>query len=301
MLNNKLVIAISSRALFDLDESNEIFETEGLEKYTSYQIQHENNVLAKGVAFPLIKRLLAIRYPQTQDNAVEIILVSKNDANTGLRVFNSIEDYDLNISRAAFTNGRQPYQYLGAFAADLFLSANHDDVRLALENGFASATILPGLNFHDDDTKEVRIAFDGDAVLFSDEAEIIFQEKGLEAFKQHEAAQANVPLSPGPFKIFLEALYNIQKAYEGIDDKPIRTALVTARSAPSHKRAIYTLRTWGIRIDEVFFLGGLDKTPILECFRPHIFFDDQKKYCSSTSKLIPTGHVPAGINNQKLD
>ncbi len=296
-LDNKLVIAISSRALFDLNESNQIFERKGLIEYTKYQFEHENQQLERGVAFPLIKRLLALRYPQTNERAVEIILVSKNDPNTGLRVFNSIEHYGLDISRAAFTNGRTPYHYLSAFQADLFLSANQEDVRLALEHGHASATIYTGPEFKDDDTNEIRIAFDGDAVIFSDEAERIFQEQGLAEFIKHEAEKSDIPLLPGPLKPFLEALHAVQKACADLPNKPIRTALVTARSAPTHKRAIKTRRGWGIGIDEAFFLGGLDKAPILDQFRPHIFFDDQQTYCQNAAKFVPTGHVPSGIKN----
>ncbi|VBB05284.1 5-nucleotidase [Lucifera butyrica] len=298
--DNRLVVAISSRALFDLDESNGIFETQGLRKYTAYQIEHENETLCPGVAFPLIKRLLALRLPHTDESAVEIILVSKNDPNTGLRVFNSIEHYNLNITRAAFTNGRSPYHYLGALGADLFLSANSEDVRLALDHGYASAAIYTGLAFVDDNTDEIRIAFDGDAVIFSDEAERVYQEKGLEEFKRHETENCEIPLPPGPFKPFLEALNKVQKAYEGLDHKPIRTALVTARNAPAHKRAVKTLRSWGVGIDEAFFLGGWDKAPILEGFRPHIFFDDQQTYCQNAARFVPTGHVPSGIKNMAL-
>lgn len=297
-LDDKLVVAISSRALFDLDESNRLFETKGVEAYASYQMQHEDEILGHGVAFPLIRRLLALRYPETDEAAVEIVLVSKNDPNTGLRVFNSIEHYRLNITRAAFTNGRSPYQYLSAFKADLFLSANPDDVRLALENGYASATIYTDLQFCDDDSGEIRIAFDGDAVIFSDEAEKVYQEYGLAEFVKHEVANSDTPLAPGPFKPFLEALNQVQRSYRDASEMPIRTALVTARSAPSHKRAIKTLRAWGVRIDEAFFLGGLDKAPILEKFKPHIFFDDQQTYCQSAAKVAPTGHVPSGVKNR---
>ncbi len=293
-LEDKLVIAISSRALFDLDESNQVFEQQGLIKYIEYQIAHEDDTLNPGVAFPLIKRLLNIKYPNG-NHAVEVILVSKNDVNTGLRVFNSIESHELNITRAAFTNGRSPYEYLSAFRSDLFLSANSDDVRQALEHGYASATILNGANFSDSDLEEVRIAFDGDAVLFSEESERIYQKEGLEEFQRYEVEKADIPMNPGPFKPFLEALNKIQKAYEGAAKKPIRTALVTARNAPAHKRAINTLRHWGVSIDEAFFLGGLDKTPILKIFRPHIFFDDQTVYCEPASKEVPTGHVPSKI------
>lgn len=298
ILDDKLVVAISSRALFDLDESNRLFEAEGVEAYSRYQMQHEEETLGSGVAFPLIKRLLGLRYPVTNEPVVEIVLVSKNDPNTGLRVFNSIECYQLDITRAAFTNGRSPYQYLSAFRADLFLSANPEDVRLALENGYASATIYTDLEFADDDNGEIRIAFDGDAVIFSDEAERVYHEHGLAEFQRHEMENSEIPLPPGPFKPFLEALNKVQSAYRGAMAMPIRTALVTARSAPAHKRAIKTLRSWGVTIDEAFFLGGLDKAPILDKFRPHIFFDDQQTYCLNASRVVPTGHVPSGIKNE---
>lgn len=296
-LEDKLIIAISSRALFDLDESNNIFETLGLEEYTKYQIAREEEPLERGVAFSLIKRLLSLHSLQKNENVFEIILVSKNDPNTGLRVFNSIEHYGLDITRAAFTNGRSPYEYLSAFQADLFLSANPEDVKLALAHGHASATIYTGLDFVDDNTNEIRIAFDGDAVVFSDEAEIVYQEQGIEAFKKHEVDNSDIPLPPGPFQPFLLALNTVQKAYHSSKEQPIRTALVTARSAPAHKRAIKTLRFWGINIDEAFFLGGLDKAPILERFRPHIFFDDQQTYCHKAAQVVPTGHVPSGVKN----
>ncbi len=297
-LDGKLVIAISSRALFDLDASNKIFEEKGEEQYTKYQIEHENELLNHGVAFPLIKRLLKLRDPETGEPMVEIILISKNDPNTGLRVFNSIEQHKLDITRAAFTRGRSPYKYLKAFKADLFLSANPEDVSLALANGHASATIYAGTYIkQEDDREEIRIAFDGDAVIFSDEAERIYQQMGLEEFKKHEAEKSEIPLPPGPFMSFLTALNNVQKAYKDKEKKTIRTALVTARNAPAHKRAIKTLRSWGITVDEAFFLGGLDKAAILESFNPHIFFDDQHTYCINASKVVPTGHVPSGVTN----
>lgn len=298
-LENKLVIAISSRALFDLEKSNQVFEEEGLERYIEYQIEHEDEPLLPGVAFPLIRRLLALRDPATDKEAVEVILVSKNDANTGLRVFNSIEHHKINITRAAFTSSRSPYIYLPSFKADLFLSANPEDVSLALQNGYASATLLTGPEYQDDDSLEIRIAFDGDAVLFSDESEQIYKARGLEDFTRNEVEKCDIPLSPGPFKGFLEALNRLQTAYRAKAEQPIRTALVTARKAPSHKRAINTLRSWGVTVDEAFFLGGLSKEPILEKFRPHIFFDDQQTYCLPASKLVPTGHVPSGIANQQ--
>lgn len=297
-LDGKLVIAISSRALFDLEESNKIFEEEGLERYVEYQINHENEPLKPGVAFPLIRRLLALKDPKTNQEVVEVILISRNDANTGLRVMNSIQHYKLNITRAAFTASRPPYRYLPAFQADLFLSANPDDVSRALQNGMASATLLTGPEYEDDDSPVIRIAFDGDAVLFSDEAEIVYKRQGLEDFTRHEVEKSEVPLMPGPFKGFLEALNNLQTMYRDSGVQPIRIALVTARQAPSHKRAINTLRAWGVTVDEAFFLGGLDKEPILSRFRPHIFFDDQRSYCLSAAGKVPTGHVPSGVANE---
>ena len=297
-LDNKVVIAVSSRALFNLDDSNKLFEEQGLEAFTQYQIEHEDEILDKGVAFSLIKQLLEIRYPGTEENAFEVILISQNDANTGLRVFNSIEKHNLNITRAAFTCGRSPYKYLAPFNSSLFLSAKIDDVKLALENGHAAATILSGIYFNDDENIELRIAFDGDAVLFSDESEAIYKEKGLDEFKKNESLNSDIPLNSGPFKSFLESLSNIQKAFIAYERKQIRTALVTARNAPSHKRAIKTLRHWGVHIDESFFLGGLDKAPILEQFKPHIFFDDQMSYCEAASRIAPTAHVTYGIANK---
>lgn len=296
-LNDKIVIAISSRALFDLDDSNTVFEEKGLDEYIKYQIEHENETLKKGVAFSLIKKLLDIRYPHNNEGIFEVILVSRNDANTGLRVFNAIEHYGLDITRAAFTGGNTPYKYLKSFNSSLFLSAKNEDVSLALANGYAAATILKGTEFSEEGNDILRIAFDGDAVIFSDESEAVYKNLGIEAFKKNESDNSEIPLNPGPFKPFLESLSRIQKAFAGIPEKPIRTALVTARNAPAHKRAIKTLRHWGVNVDEAFFLGGLDKTPILEQFKPHIFFDDQMVYCDPASKVVPTGHVPAGIAN----
>jgi 5'-nucleotidase len=296
-LENKVVVAISSRALFNLSDSNKVFEEEGLDKYIEHQNSLEDEILEPGVAFPLINKLLNIRYPQSGENAFEVVLISKNDANTGLRVFNSIEAYGLNITRAAFTNGRDPYQYLSAFNTSLFLSAKEEDVRLALDNGYAAATVLGGVKPSDLEVEELRIAFDGDAVIFSDEAERVFQQGGLEEFRKSESEKSEVPLSPGPFKPFLEAITNLQKSFRDIEKKPIRTALVTARSAPAHKRAIKTLRHWGISVDEAFFLGGLDKVPVLKKFNPHIYFDDQENFCRPAASFVPTGHVPSGIKN----
>jgi 5'-nucleotidase len=293
----QLVVAISSRALFDLGESHEVFEREGLAKYADYQVERENEILRPGVAFPLVKKLLALNDDGVDHPGVEVILLSRNSADTGLRIFNSIEHYGLKIERAAFTNGVRPFRYLAAYGAKLLLSANAADVRSALEAGYAAATILPGSS-SGRDSGQLRIAFDGDAVIFSDEAERIFQQHGLEAFAESESDAANFPLRGGPFRPVLEALHEIQASYP-IENNPIRTALVTARSAPAHKRVILTLREWGIRIDEALFLGGRSKGDFLKIFGADIFFDDQQVHIESAREHVPSAHVPAGVANEK--
>jgi 5'-nucleotidase len=290
----KLVVAISSRALFDLDESHRIFEEEGKESFCRYQVEHEDETLPPGVAFTLVKKLLALN-EVLPEPTVEVILLSRNSADTGLRVFNSIRQHGLSISRAAFTSGQSPFGYISAFGADLFLSAHEEDVALALEAGHAAATIFSS-NKSANVSEQLRIAFDGDAVLFSDESERIYQAGGLSAFTENEITEARNPLSGGPFKAFLASLHHIQTLF-GPDRSPIRTALVTARGAPAHERVVRTLRAWDIRIDEALFLGGMEKGPFLRAFGADIFFDDQKRHCDSASLHVATGHVPHGIAN----
>jgi len=297
-MDDKLIIAISSRVLFDLSKSNAVFEKKGIDAYAKYQVARENEPLEPGVAFPMIKKLLTLN---EKEQRVEVILLSRNSADTGLRIFNSIQHYKLDIVRAAFTNGNAPYRYVSAFNAHLFLSTHSEDVRSALEAGCAAATLILTSGSHDEGAKggsELRIAFDGDAVLFSDEAETIYQNEGLEAFAKSEQEAAKVPLPGGPFKGFLSALHHIQAQFSG-DDCPIRTALITARSAPTHERVIRTLRAWNIRIDEALFLGGLDKSEFLRAFGADIFFDDQKKHCESASAHVATAHVPHGVVNEE--
>lgn len=296
-LADKLVIAISSRALFDLSESHAIFQNQGLGAYARYQIEHEEEVLEPGEAFPLVEKLLRINAQLPPDRGVEVILLSRNSADTGLRIFNSIEHYGLSISRAAFCGGSSPYRYVRAFGCDLFLSTHADDVRNALDQGFAAATLLPS-GRTPTESDEVRFAFDGDAVLFSDEAERVYQEQGLAAFTASEKAAAHQPLSGGPFKNFLQSLHRLQAEFPP-DSSPIRTALVTARSAPAHQRVVLTLREWNIRIDESLFLGGLDKGEFLRAYGADVFFDDQQRHCESASSHVATGHVPHGIVNQR--
>ncbi len=293
-ISNKLIIAISSRALFDLDESNRIFETEGVDSYAEYQKSHESILLEPGIAFPLVKKLLQLNHT---GDWVEVILLSRNSADTGLRIFNSMEQHGIKITRAAFTNGKSPYNYIKAFGSHLFLSANPDDVREALHSGCAAATMFPSQVHTNQSKHELRIAFDGDAVLFSDESEQIYQREGLDAFTDNEKKAANTPLSGGPFKGFLAALQTLQN-YFPTENCPIRTALITARQAPAHERVIKTLRAWGIRIDEALFLGGIEKGNFLEAFGADIFFDDQKSHCHSSAKHVTTGHVPNGVTNE---
>ena len=294
--DGKLVVAISSRALFDLSESHHVYENEGVSAYADYQITHENDILPPGVAFTLVQKLLHLNKEQEKP-LVEVLLLSRNSANTGLRIFNSIQHYHLDITRAAFSSGNSPYAYVSAFGSHLFLSTHAADVQKALQAGYAAATILPQTTATRT-TNELRIAFDGDSVLFSDEAERIFQEQGLDAFNANETAKAEQPLEGGPFKPFLRALHTIQQAFPE-DQCPIRTALITARSAPSHERVIKTLRHWNIRLDEALFLGGLTKSDFLQAFRADFFFDDQRAHCNAaTDNNVATGHVPHGVSNQ---
>jgi 5'-nucleotidase len=295
-LDNKLVIAISSRALFDLSASHRVFEEEGLAAYSAYQIEREDEPLEPGEAFPLVEKMLRINERLGDHRGVEVVLLSRNSADTGLRVFNSIQHYGLSIHRAAFCGGESPWRYINAFGCQLFLSNESDDVRYALNCGVAAATLVSN-KAANRGSDQLRFAFDGDAVIFSDEAERVYKTSGLEAFTASEQASARTPLSGGPFKSFLAALHELQQALPA-EDAPIRTALVTARSAPAHERVIRTLRAWNIRIDESIFLGGLDKTEFLRAYQADVFFDDQPAHCESASAHIATGHVPHGVANE---
>ena len=290
-----LVVAISSGALFDLTEGQRIFETEGLEAYTQYQMDKEHEPLKQGAAFNLVRKLLSLNELH-EKCLTEVILLSRNSADSGLRVFNSIEHHGLSIRRAAFTNGSTPYPYLEALGAHLFLSARPDDVRDAINQGCAAATMMPSTSKKHKEDNTLRIAFDGDAVLFSDELERIHREEGLAAVAKNEKDKANKPLDSGPFRGFLGALSAVQEEFCN-QNCPVRTALVTARSAPAHERVIKTLRSWNIKLDEAFFLGGRTKGEVLSAFKADIFFDDQTANCESSSQYVATGHVPYGIGN----
>ena len=293
-VEGKLVVAISSRALFDFEEENRIFERDGEAAYIAVQFARLEVPARQGVAFPLVKKLLAFNTPDAQ--RVEVVVLSKNDPVSGLRVFRSAKQAGLHIERGVFTRGRTPYRYLDALNAHLFLSANEADVMSALDAKVPAARVYPessqAASRHAD---EVRIAFDGDAVLFSDEAERVYQRDGLDAFTRHEAANALQPLPPGPFKPLLEALHRLQS--EKNSPMKIRTALVTARSAPAHERAVRTLMEWKIAVDEAMFLGGLEKGAFLKAFEPDFFFDDQHGHVDSAREHVAAGHVPFGVAN----
>jgi 5'-nucleotidase len=293
-LDGKLVVAISSRALFDFEEENRVFDAEDDRAYMKLQLERLDEPANPGVAYSLIRKLLSFNHNGTQ--RVEVVILSRNDPVSGLRAFRSANSHNIKLERAVFTRGREPYRYLTPLKANLFLSANSADVRSALKLGFPAATVeTRSVKANDNYPNEVRIAFDGDAVLFSDEAEQVYQRDGLPAFQAHEATRAAQPLPGGPFKPLLEALHRLQQ--EGTPHMRIRTALVTARSAPAHERAIRTLMNWNIEVDEAMFLGGLDKGEFLREFEPDFFFDDQTGHIESAARHVPAGHVASGISN----
>ena len=297
-LDGKLVVAISSRALFNFEEENQIFEATDDSAYMQLQLERIDQAAKPGVAYPLVKKLLG--FNQGKQQMVEVVILSRNDPVSGLRVFRSAKSVGLAIERGVFTRGRPPYHYLKSLQANLFLSANADDVRATLDAGFPAAMVFPqSKQIAESNPDEIRIAFDGDAVLFSDEAEQVFQSKGLDAFVAHESKKVEIPLPPGPFKPLLEALHRLQNATkQEHHSMRIRTALVTARSAPAHERAIRTLMAWGVTVDEAMFLGGLAKKDFLKEFQPDFFFDDQLGHCELASDVAPTGQVLSGIANQ---
>jgi 5'-nucleotidase len=293
-LNGQLVVAISSRALFDFEEENLVFEQSDDRAYMKLQLERLEEPAKQGVAFSLVKKLLAFNDATTQ--RVEVVILSRNDPVSGMRVFRSAQHYGLSIQRGSFTRGQSPWRYLKPLNANLFLSTHLSDVRAALDAGVPAAQVYPhSAHASEAHPHEVRIAFDGDAVLFSDEAERVFQSQGLSAFQAHEHAKASQPLLAGPFKPLLAALQRLQQ--EGTPAIRVRTALVTARSAPAHERAIRTLMQWNIEVDEAMFLGGLPKGEFLKEFEPDFFFDDQTGHIESAAQHVPAGHVASGISN----
>ena len=304
-LQGQLVVAISSRALFDFEEENRLFEAQDDRAYMQLQLQRLDQPARPGVAFSLVHKLLAFNADAPR---VQVVILSRNDPVSGMRVFRSAQHYGLPIERGVFTRGQSPWRYLKPLAANLFLSVNEADVRSALAAGVPAARVYPhSARASDAHPDEVRIAFDGDAVLFSDEAERVFRHGGLDAFQSHERTHSGTPLAPGPFKPLLQALHRLQRAGLASGDtaaRPaapmrIRTALVTARSAPAHERAIRTLMDWQIEVDEAMFLGGLAKGEFLREFEPDFFFDDQTGHVDSAAAHVPAGHVAAGVANDR--
>ncbi|MCM1193843.1 MAG: 5'-nucleotidase [Butyrivibrio sp.] len=363
VMNQKMVIGVSSRALFDLTVENEIFETRGLEAYCQYQVEHEQEILRPGPGFRLIQSLLQLNECVEERNLIEVIIMSHNSPDTSLRVFNTIAHYGLPITRSVLASGASLAPYLAAFGTDLYLSACEEDVQSAIDSGIAAGIIctggpgecgerektaarrdskiiplsdascralpggscrvsadascralsgapcraLPGASCQAASVPvesaaasfvaaplapgQIRIAFDGDAVLFADESEAIFQEKGLNAFEENEKAHASEPLAEGPFASFLKKLSDLQREL-GTENCPVRTALVTSRSAPAHERVIRTMRAWNVRVDEAFFLGGLEKREFLKAFGAQIFFDDQSVHTQSAAQAVPAARVP---------
>ncbi len=292
-LSKILVIGVSSRALFDLDKENDIFEKLGSVEYTKYQLDKVNEPLRPGTGFRLIKNILALN-DGSKDKKVEVIVLSRNNAATSLRITKSIEYHNLDITRSAWFGGEKVSRYLPAYKVDLFISANEEDVQDAINSGHAAARIYKFNKYTPDtieDKKRIKIAFDGDAVLFSDESEKIYKKLGLVAFLEHEKENASKPLPEGPFAPLLKSISKVQEGFAE-NECPIRTALITARNSPAHERVVLTLAEWGVRIDEVHFLGGVSKHEILEAFKADIFFDDQDVHCGPASEVVPTAIVP---------
>lgn len=303
-IDKKFVIAVSSSALFDLGESDRVFREQGPVAYKAYQEQNQNEILRKGVAFPFIRRFLNINTRFRAEQPVEVVLLSRNSATTGQRVFRSIQHHGLNISRAAFTEGKSPYPYIPAFNAALFLSANENDVQKAIAACYPAGTVLPSTVYDDPDDEELRVAFDFDGVLADDEAETVYRNGQLQQFIQHEQDHSHIPHNPGPLADLFRKLAFMQKLEDQAMEQDrnykriLRTAIITARNAPAHERVVTTLESWGVSANETFFLGGMSKERILTIFKPHIFFDDQKSHLFMTSgKDIPMVHIPFGVAN----
>jgi 5'-nucleotidase len=306
-IEQKLVIAVASSALFDLSECDRVYREQGSGAYKKYQERNLDNVLERGVAFPFVRRFLSINSRFDQELPVEVVLLSRNSAATGKRVFRSIEHYGLDICRAAFTEGESPYPYIEAFNAALFLSANEEDVIKAIDAGYPAGTVLPSKVADDQDDEGLRIAFDFDGVIADDESETVYKKDQLEAFHRHEKDKSHIPHNPGPLADLFKKLSFLQeledRAAQGDKDyqRILRTSIVTARSAPAHERMVNTLEDWGVSANETFFLGGMEKDRILKALKPHMFFDDQKSHLESKGGNIPMVHVPFGIANERRE
>lgn len=293
-LSKVLVVGISSRALFDLEYEDRIFKTQGLEAFRQYQREHENDVLQPGAAFPLVTALLNLNEISSTGRKVEVVVMSKNHPDASLRLFNSIREHELDITRAALAGGADLAPYMRGFHVDLFLSMDSRTVQSAINSGFAGALIYPPPEDFKAHPEQIRFAFDADAVVFSDESERVYQDRGLEAFLEHERAMAQTPLKEGPFGKLFKVMADLQSEF-GAADSPIRLAIVTSRNSPAHERVLRTMQAWNIRVDETFFLGGAPKDEILRAFGAHIFFDDQDRFVEPASKKVPAARVPSRL------
>lgn len=304
-IERKLVIAVSSSALFDLHDSHAVFVNDGPKAYKEFQEANLNIVLEKGVAFPFIKRFLQINNRFKDRIPVEVVLLSRNSAATGKRVFRSIKHYGLDISRAAFMEGVSPYEYVPAFNASLFLSTNEEDVKSAIDAGYPAGVVLPSKFVNDEGDQELRIAFDFDGVIADDEAEAVYKGGDLPDFHEYETKKSAIPHQPGPLADLFKKLSFLQRLEDREVERDrkyrriLRTSIVTARNAPAHERVITTLEHWGVSANEIFFLGGMSKDRILTRLKPHMFFDDQRSHLESDAGDIPMVHIPFGIANIK--
>lgn len=298
-LSKVLVVGISSRALFDLEDENRIFDEKGLEAYSAYQLEHENEVLQKGTAFPLVQALLKLNKGR-KEPIVEVVVMSRNSPETGLRIFNSLIHYKLQMTRAALTGGERLSRYMGAFKVDLFLSKDEPDVQEAVNAGVAAARVYDPPPGFEPDTETVRIAFDYDGVLVSEESENIYKTQGIEAFWKHEKENATEPPPEGPFKKLLTTLAQVQSEGDPLDPR-VRIAIVTARNSPAHERVIRTLRSWNVNVNSAFFMGGVAKDEVLKAFKAHIFFDDQEVHLSLAAASVPSAQVPYKTENELQD
>lgn len=302
-IDKKLVVCITSSALFDMTESNRIFENKGIDAYQKYQEENIDNTLGKGVAYPFIKRLLALNEVFSEEKPIEVVLFSRNSLDTGNRAWRSIQKWDLDITRAVFTSGKPNFQYLPAFNSTLFLTSIENDAKAALEEGYAAGTILNKKVVEDENDIEFRIAFDFDGVLASDESEEYYKNEGIDKYMEHEKKLSNQPLNVGPLETLLKRISIFQlmeKRKREMDSSYktiLQTSIVTARNAPAHERVLTTLKHWGVDVDQIFFLGGMDKSRVLRIMKPHIFFDDQKIHLENLDN-IPAVHIPFGVANK---
>ncbi|MBR2633329.1 MAG: 5'-nucleotidase [Lentisphaeria bacterium] len=306
-IEDKLVIAVASSALFELDEADAVFRKEGVRAYRDYQRAHEHDVLKPGIAFPFVRRFLELNTVFPDRQPAEVVLLSRNDSDTGMRVFNSIEHYKLGIIRAAFTRGNSPFRYIPAYNVSLFLSANAGDVTEALAKHYPAGLVLPSPAADDAADAELRVAFDFDGVIADDSAEKVYQAEGINAFYASETANAQTAISPGPLGDLFRKLGNLRNLEDELEERSpnyrrfLKTAIITARSAPAHSRVIHTLRSWNITADETHFLGGMDKGRILETLRPHIFFDDQQHpHLDAARQFTPSVHIPFGAGSERV-